>query len=49
MLLAVLLTGIHVKDAGANGKSAVLVAVSPQAPGHAVWKELDSVTAGFAP
>ncbi len=39
---------VHVKKAGSKDKSAVLVEVSPQATGHLVWKQLDSVAEGFA-
>lgn len=39
---------IHVKDAGKSGKSAVIIEVSPQAPGTATWKELGQVHDGFS-
>ncbi|WP_276483126.1 hypothetical protein [Paraflavitalea pollutisoli] len=38
---------IHVKDAGKSGKTAVIIEVSPAAPGSPVWKELDQVPDGF--
>lgn len=38
---------VHVKKPGSKDKSAVLVEVSPQASGHLVWKQLDSVAEGF--
>lgn len=38
---------IHVKDAGKSGKTAVIVEVSPQAPGGELWKQLDLVPDGF--
>lgn len=40
---------IHVKDARIPGKSAVLIEVSPQAAGHAVWKQMNEIVAGFVP
>jgi len=38
---------IHLKDAGKPGKTAVIIEVSPQAPGGEVWKLLDQVPDGF--
>ncbi len=40
---------IHVKDAQTASHSIVLIAVSPQAPGHAVWKQMDEIVGGFVP
>lgn len=40
---------IHVKDALNSSHSVVLIEVSPQTLGHAVWKQMDEIVAGFVP
>jgi hypothetical protein len=40
---------IHVKDALNASHSIVLIEVSPQAAGHAVWKQMDEIVEGFVP